>query len=198
MSKRIITISREFGSGGRYLGKEIAEKLGIAFYDKEIIEKAAKESGLSEEYIEKNGEYSPTKHSFAYAFVGRNSSGLSLEDYIYSVQRKIILEIAEKESCVIVGRCADFILRERDDGIHAFICGNQEKKAERIQELYSLTKAEAVKRMKDMDKKRSLHYEYYTEQKWGMAKNYSICLNSSEIGYENCIQIITEMVQKNA
>lgn len=97
MSKNIITISREFGSGGRYIGKQVAESLGIAFYDKDIIAKVAEESGLDKDFIEKKGEYSPLKNVFSYAFVGRDSTGASLDDYLYSVQRKIILEIAEKE-----------------------------------------------------------------------------------------------------
>lgn len=195
MEKTIITISREFGSGGRYIGKQVAQKLGIAFYDKDIIGRAAEETGLSKEFIEKKGEYSPIKSIFAYSFVGRNSTGASLEDYLYSVQRKIILEITEKESCVIVGRCADYILKDRKDSIHLFICGNEKEKIERIEKLYQKTGEEAVKLMREMDKKRSINYKYYAERQWGRACNYTMTLNSSKLGYEKCIDIIMDVAR---
>ena len=111
MTKRIITISREFGSGGRFIGEEVAKKLGIAYYDKDIIGQIAERSGFSPEYIQKNAELSPKKGLFAYAFLGRDITGKSVEDMVYEAQRKVILEIAEKESCVIIGRNADFILK---------------------------------------------------------------------------------------
>ena len=191
--KNIITISREFGSGGRYIGEEIARRAGMEFYDKEIIAKVAEETGFSPRFVEEKGEYSPTKSILSYAFVGRNATGQSLEDYMYSVQRKIIIEAAEKGPCVIVGRCADHILREWDDGLHVFISGNWSQKVKRIMELYHLSEAEAQKRMKSTDKKRSIHYKYYTDEEWGYAGNYTLCLNSSELGYEKCIQMILEL-----
>lgn len=136
MSKRIITISREFGSGGRFIGEETARKLGIAYYDKEIITQIAENSGLSSEFIAEKAELSPKKGFFSYAFIGRDMSGKSLEDIIYEEQRKIILSIAEKESCVIIGRNADFILKDRDDVINVFIHGNIPQKTERICHIY--------------------------------------------------------------
>ena len=113
MGKRIITISREFGSGGRFIGEEVAKKLGIAYYDKNIINEIAEKSGLSPEYIQENAELSPKKGLFAYAFAGRDVTGKSVEDLVYEAQRKVILELAEKESCVIIGRNADYILKDR-------------------------------------------------------------------------------------
>lgn len=107
--KKIITISREFGSGGRTIGKEVAKNLGYAYYDKELIEKITEESGLSKDFIEKNAEYSRTASRFSYAFVGRTVEGVSVEDYLWRKQREIILDIADKGDCVIVGRCADYI-----------------------------------------------------------------------------------------
>ena len=192
MEKKIITISREFGSGGRYIGRQIAAKLGIAFYDKDIILKTAEETGLSEEFIEKKGEYSPAKSIFSYAFVGRDSTGISLDDYLYTAQRKVILEIAEKGPCVIVGRCAEYILRERTDCVHVFIHGDQRVKLERICALYQKTEAGALKLMKDTDKKRSINYRYNTDQEWGNAQNYTMTLNSSVLGYEKCARLIME------
>ena len=128
MSKRIITISREFGSGGRFIGEEIAKKLGIAYYDKEIINQVAEKSGLSSELIAEKSELSPNKGLFSYAFIGRDMYGKSLEDIIYEEQTKIILSIAEKESCVIIGRNADYILKDREDILNVFIHGNTQKK----------------------------------------------------------------------
>ena len=195
MSKRIITISREFGSGGRYLGEEIAKRLGMDYYDKEILVKVAEKTGLSPKYIEQVGEGAPHKHQFSYSFVGRNSTGASMGDYMDTIQREVILEAAEKDPCVIIGRCADYILRERTDCLNIFVCGNDKEKTERIMELYKLSETEAKKLMKETNKKRRVHYEYYTEQRWGEACNYSICLNSSDIGYEKCIDIVCNLAE---
>ena len=115
MAKRIITISREFGSGGRFIGEEVAKQLGIAYYSENIIDQIAQQSGLSPEYIEENAELSPQKGFFAYAFSGRDITEKSVDDMLYEAQRKVILEIAEKEPCVMIGRNTDFILKDRDD-----------------------------------------------------------------------------------
>lgn len=192
MSKRIITISREFGSGGRFIGEEVAKKLGIAYYDKDIINQIAKQSGLSPEYIQEKAELSPKKGMFAYAFTGRDITGKSIEDIVYEAQRKVILDIAENESCVIVGRNADFILKNRDDVLNVFVHGNMPEKVKRICELYNVTEADAEKMIVDIDKRRKTNYNFYTEQKWGMASNYTISLNSSELGYDKCQQIIKD------
>ena len=132
MAKRIITISREFGSGGRFIGEEVAKKLGIAYYDKDIIGQIAEKSGFSTEYIKENAELSPKKGLFGYAFAGRDLTGKSVEDMVYEAQRKVILEIAEKESCVIIGRNADFILKDREDVLNVFIHGDMPEKVQRI------------------------------------------------------------------
>ena len=209
MAKRIITISREFGSGGRFIGEEVAKKLGIAYYDKDIIGQIAERSGFSPEYIQKNAELSPKKGLFAYAFLGRDITGKSVEDMVYEAQRKVILEIAEKESCVIIGRNADFILKAREDVLNVFIHGNMPEKVKRICKLYEVTEAEAIKMkricqlynvtesdaakmMADIDKRRMTNYNFYTEQKWGMAGNYTLSLNSSGLGYDMCQKIIME------
>ncbi len=195
MAKRIITISREFGSGGRFIGKQVAEKLGIAYYDKDIIAQIAEQSGFSPEYIQKNAELSPKKGLFAYAFAGRDATGKSIEDMVYEAQRKVILEIADKESCVIIGRNADYILKDHDDVLNVFIHGNIPEKTKRICELYKVTETEAAKMMADIDKRRMTNYRFYTEQKWGMAGNYTLSLNSSELGYDMCEKIIMECAE---
>ena len=190
MAKRIITISREFGSGGRFIGEEVAKKLGIKYYDKDIIAQIAEQSGFSPEYITEKAELSPKKGLFAYAFSGRDVTGKSIEDMVYEAQRKVILEIAEKESCVIIGRNADFILKDRDNVLNVFIHGDMPEKVARICKLYNVTEEEAEKMMADIDKRRMTNYRFYTEQKWGMAKNYTLSLNSSELGYDLCEKII--------
>lgn len=195
MTKKIITISREFGSGGRFIGEETAHKLGIAYYDKKVINQIAEKSGLSPEYIQESAELSPQKGLFAYAFAGRDITGKSIEDMVYEAQRKVILELAEKGPCVIIGRNADYILKERSDVLHVFIHGNRPEKIERICRLYNVNEQEAVKMAEDIDKRRRTNYNFYTEQKWGQASNYTLCLNSSELGYERCESIIMECMK---
>ena len=196
MAKRIITISREFGSGGRFIGEEVAKKLGIAYYNEKLIDQIAQQSGLSPEYIEENAELSPKKGFFAYAFSGRDLTGKSVEDMVYEAQRKVILEIAEKEECVIIGRNADFILKDRDDVVNVFIHGEMPEKIERICRLYNVTEDGAIKLINDTDKRRRTNYNFYTEQKWGMARNYTISLNSSQLGYEKCEKMIIDCVKE--
>ena len=192
MAKRIITISREFGSGGRFIGEETAKKLGIAYYDKNIIGQIAEKAGLSPDYIEESAELSPKKGLFAYAFAGRDITGKSIEDMVYEAQRKVILELAEKEPCVIIGRNADYILKDRDDVLNVFIHGDMPEKMQRICQLYHVSEQEAVKMIADTDKRRMTNYNFYTEQKWGKASNYTLCLNSSQLGYDRCEAIIIE------
>ena len=154
MAKRIITISREFGSGGRFIGEEVAKKLGITYYDKNIISEIAEKSGLSPEYIQESAELSPKKGLFAYAFAGRDITGKSVEDMVYEAQRKVILELAEKESCVIIGRNADFILRDWNDVLNVFIHGDMPEKMKRIMGLYNVEESKQVycaKRIKFLD-----------------------------------------------
>ena len=195
MEKRIITISREFGSGGRFIGEEVAKKLGIAYYDKNMINQIAEKSGLSPEYIQENAELSPKKGLFAYAFAGRDITGKSVEDMVYEAQRKVILDLAEKESCVIIGRNADYILKDRDDVLNVFIHGNMPEKTQRIIRLYNVDEKKAVKMMADTDKRRMTNYNFYTEHKWGKASNYTLCLNSSQLGYDRCEKIIMECIK---
>ena len=195
MAKRIITISREFGSGGRFIGEEVAKKLGITYYDKNIISEIAEKSGLSPEYIQESAELSPKKGLFAYALAGRDITGKSVEDMVYEAQRKVILELAEKESCVIIGRNADFILRDWNDVLNVFIHGDIPEEMQRIMGLYNVEEKEAVKMMADTDKRRMTNYNFYTDQKWGKASNYTLCLNSSQLGYDRCEAIIMECVK---
>lgn len=121
--------------------------------------------------------------------------GMSLSDYLYNEQRRVILEIAEKEACVIVGRCADYILHDRNDCLNAFIHADEAIRAERIVKLYGQTDVEPRKRLEDKDKKRAVNYRYYTDQEWGLAKNYHITLDSGVLGMDTCVRILTELAR---
>ena len=156
------------------------------------IQQIAEQAGLSSEYVRENAELSPKKGLFAYAFAGRDITGKSIEDIVYEAQRKVILELAGKEPCVIVGRNADYILKDRDDVLNVFIHGDMPEKTQRIMGLYNVEEKEAVKIIADTDKRRMTNYNFYTEQKWGKASNYTLCLNSSQLGYARCEKIIME------
>lgn len=198
MKKRIITISREFGSGGRTIGRLTAEKLGIACYDHELIGKVAEESGFAEGFIKECGESAGHGNWFMNAFAGRNTSGglLMPQDQLWLVQQQVIQKLAEKEPCVIVGRCADHILRDRKDVLSAFIYAEIKKRAERILKVYGETEDAPEKRIRDKDKRRAAYYEFYTDRKWGRAQNYDIGLNAGELGIDTCVDILTGLYQK--
>ncbi len=195
MKYNIITISREFGSGGRYIGEQLADKLKIAFYDKDIISKVAEETGLNEEFIKEAGEYSPFKSIFSYGFVSRDTDGSSMEDIVFNAQRKIILELAEKGPCVIVGRCADHILEDRSDCLSVFINGSEEDKIKRIMKYKGVADIEARRLMKDTDKRRRINYNYYTDRQWGKPQNYDVCLNSTSLSTDRCVEILYDAIK---
>ena len=140
MEKKIITISREFGSGGRTIGREVAAKLGIPFYDKELVDQVALESGFAPKFVEEHGEHAPGKSMFAYAFAPQGvpgvMNGLSTADFLWNIQCSVILQLAEQGPCVIVGRNADYILKDRPDCLHAYIHADMDYRAERIVRLY--------------------------------------------------------------
>ena len=191
---KIITISREFGSGGRTIGKEVAEKLGIPCYDKDFIEKIAEETGYAKELIANESEYAPNSNSFAYMFIGRGLDGLSNADRIWIAQKKVIEELAEKGACVIVGRCADYVLRERKDCLNVFIYADKRLRAERIFKQYGESTVEPEKRLADKDKKRKLNYKYFTEQEWGKRQNYHLSIDSGFLGIEKSVALIVDAV----
>ena len=190
---RIITISREFGSGGRTIGKQVAERLGIPCYDEELITKIQEKSGLAKEFIQERGEYTLRGGWLANAFADRSLNGLSVQDYLWTVQRKLILELAEKESCVIIGRCADYILDGKADLLKVFIHASIEKRAERIVKLYGERPESPEKRLRDKDIRRSAYYHFYTDVEWGICKNYDVALDSGAIGIDRCVDIITSL-----
>lgn len=190
MKKRIVTISREFGSGGRTIGKKVAERLGISCYDYELIEKLAEESGFAKEYVAERGEYVKHGNFFFNAMAYTSANVKSNSDYLWDIQRKIIMDIGEKEECVIVGRCADYILRDTADCLKVFIHSDMDKRAERIINVYGESDISPEKRLKDKDKRRSAYYQFYTDMQWGNMRNYDIALNSGELGIDRCVDII--------
>ena len=199
MPKKIITISREFGSGGRTIGHQVAEALGIPFYDKELVDQVALESGFAPKFVEEHGEHSPGSSLFSYAFAPQgipgSMNGLSTADFLWSIQCNVILQLAEKGPCVIVGRNADYILKDRQDCLHAFIHASMEARAERIVRLYGDSEKTPQARLTEKDKRRKLNYQHYTGRTWGQAQNYDICLDSSVLGIETCTEILVKLMQ---
>lgn len=189
-SNFVITVSREFGSGGRYVGRLIADKLGIKLYDKDLIVKLAEKTGLSEEYIENNEQ---KRDSLALLNNGYYS-GLNNADDLFIEESEIIKDIAEKESCVIIGRCSDFILKENKNVLRVFISSSMKDKLDRAVNIYGFDKKNAEKEIKKIDKLRSNHYKYYTGGEWSNASNYDICMNSDLYGVEKTADIICNLV----
>ena len=201
MGYKIITISRQCGSGGHTIGQALAEKLNIPLYDKKILEEVSSRSGLAEDVIENEGEYSTSSKIFNIAMGVYNAwdSGqrdtMPLREQINAYQTEFIREVADKGGCVIVGRCAEYILRERTDCLNVFIYGNPEDRVKRVIEEHRVPDAEAEVHVKKRDKKRAAHYKYITDREWGDVKNYNLCLDSSKLGIEKCIELILECVQ---
>ncbi len=199
MEKKIITISREFGSGGRTIGRKVAEALGIPFYDKELVEQIALESGFAPKFVEEHGEHAPGKSLFSYAFASQGvpgvMNGLSTADFLWNIQCSVILQLADKGPCVIVGRNADYILKDRSDCIHAYIHADMAHRADRIVRLYGESEKSPEARLQEKDKRRKLNYQHYTGRSWGQAQNYDVCLNSGRLGIDECVKIIVDMVK---
>ena len=199
MKKNIITISRQFGSGGRTVGHLVAEKLGIPFYAKELVEQIAVESGFAPKFVEEHGEHSPGRSLFSYAFAPQGvpgvMNGLSTADFLWNIQCSAILQLAEKGPCVIVGRNADYILKDREDCLHTFIHADKAFRADRIVRLYGESEKSPEARLNEKDKRRSVNYQHYTGRTWGAADNYDICLNTATIGVEEAADIIVALVK---
>ncbi|MEA4966318.1 MAG: cytidylate kinase-like family protein [Oscillospiraceae bacterium] len=193
VEKRIITISREFGSGGRTIAKTLAERLGLTYYDKELVKQMAIETWLDQQFVSDESEYAPSKSAFAYNFQEGMLGGLCAADILWDVQRKVILQLADKEPCVIVGRNADYILKDRADCLRVFIHADTSFRAERIVSLYGTTEKTPEERLKDKDTKRRINYKHFTEKEWGMSQNYHISLNSGAIGIDKCVDIIADL-----
>ena len=200
-SRTVITIGREFGSGGHEVGSKLAERLGIKCYDKELLEMAAKQSGLCEELFTSQDE-KPT-NSFLYSLVmdtyslGYTSSyvDMPINHKVFLAQFDTIKRLADKESCVIVGRCADYALEDNPFAISVWIKANMEHRIKRIKQLYDLTDSKAADLIQKTDKRRASYYNYYSSKKWGEAKSYDLCIDSGEVGVEGAIELILKYIE---
>lgn len=201
MEKKVITISREFGSGGRTIGRMVAQKLGIPFYDKELVDQIAVESGFAPKFVEENGEHSPGSSLFSYAFAPQGvpgvMNGLSTADFLWNIQCNVILQLAEKGPCVIVGRNADYILKDREDAFHVFVYADIAYRAERIVRLYGESEKSPESRLQEKDKRRRVNYHHYTGRNWGQAQNYDMCLNTGLLGIDLCTDIIVNAIENS-
>jgi len=199
MANRYITIGRQFGSGGREIGKRVADKLGIPYYDKELLAVAAEESGLSHQFLESYDE-KPTNSFFYSLVMGQQNlltgaQGVTVEQIASKAQREAVLSVAAKGSCVVVGRCADYILRDRPELFRVFICADWDKRVERVTLRDEITPKEAEDRMRRMDKTRAAYYSFHTDRKWGAAESYDLCVNSSRLGVDGTVALILEFVK---
>ena len=198
MEKKIITISREFGSGGRTIGRMVAERLGIPFYDKELVDQIAVESGFAPKFVEEHGEHSPSGSFFSYAFAPQGvpgiMNGLSTADFLWNIQCNVILQLADQGPCVIVGRNADYILKDRPDALHVYVFADVPYRAERIVRLYGESEKSPEQRLAEKDKRRRVNYQHYTGRTWGMAQNYDLCLDTGVLGEDYCAEIVVNAV----
>ena len=188
----IITVSREYGSGGRYVGRLIADILGIKLYDKDFTKMLSEKTGYAEGFIESNEEKRKSSDTFNSGYYG----GLNNTDELFIKESELMKKVVKKDSCVIIGRCADFILRDRKDVIKIFIYSSLEDKIKRATKFYGVEKSKAEKEVRKINKERANHYKYYTEREWGNPENYDICINSDLLGVEKSAQLICDIIKE--
>ncbi len=198
----IITIGRECGSGGRYIGKKLAEELGIKCYDKELLDQAAKNSGLCRELFETHDEkptssflYSLVMDAYSVGYANSAYMDMPLNHKIFLAQFDTIKNIAKEESCVIIGRCADYALSDYPNIVTVFITADEDVKIKTLMERHQINEAKAKDVMIKTDKKRSSYYNYYSSKRWGDSKSYDLCINSSKVGVDGAIKIIKEFAE---
>ena len=200
MKNFTVTIARGFGSGGRTIGKMLAERLGIKFYDREIMELASEESGIHIDLFEKADEvgkvafFKRYNRTFGKKLISPKSDDFTSTDNLFNYQAKIIHELANSESSVIVGRCADHILAEHENVLRIFIYSSKGFCIDKVTELYGLSRKEAERKIDRIDRARSTYYRYYTGNEWDNARNYDLCLNTEELGFERCVEIIEHYI----
>jgi cytidylate kinase len=199
---KIITISRQFGSGGREIGAKLAAKLGVPFYDNELISRAAKESGFAEAAFE-NAEKKASNSLLYSIAMGMNAYGnqdigfthLSLDDQLYLAQAGVIRKVAQEGPCVIVGRCADYVLRDCDNVVNVFIWAGMEFRKQRAVNLYHLKESKAEDELQKTDRRRANYYNYHANEKWGKAENYHLSIRSDYIGIDNAVECILRYLE---
>ena len=198
----IITIGREYGSAGREIGYKVAKDLDIKLYDKEMLERAAKESGICEELFKTHDEkptnsflYSLVMDSYSLGYPSSNYTDMPINHKIFLAQFDAIRKIADEGPCILVGRCADYALEEYDNVLSVFIHANIDARVRRIARIYDLTDAKAKELIQKTDKKRSSYYNYYSNKKWGDAESYNACLDSSILGLDGTAEAIEKLVE---
>ena len=194
--RKIISISACCAAPCRTVGKKVAEKLGIPGYDSELIQKIAEESGFAENYVKEAGEYTPG--GFLSSALSNRAFGPTNEDILWEIQCRVISELAEKGPCVIVGRCADYILQDKAKCLKVFIHADMAFRAKRIVEVYGEREQSPEQRLHDKDKRRAAYHRFYTNMKWGYAQNYHITLDSGELGIDKCADIIADLYKSKA
>lgn len=196
MKHFVITIARGYGSGGKTIGKRLAEELGVPCYDRELLRLASDDSGIHERLFGKADEKLANffKRIKTKVYKGEvlppESDEFVSDDNLFNLQAKLIRELAEKESCVIVGRCADFVLKDRKDVVRLFVYAPFESCVENIMDIYGITKRQAEKEIISTDKHRSAYYHYYTGRDWDLASNYDLCLNTEQFTFDQCVEIV--------
>lgn len=204
MKKILITISRQYGSGGREIGEKLSKALNIPFYDKQLLEIAAKESGIDKELFETEGE-STSRGFHLLAAMGytlgspiTSINEMSLNDRMYLVQSEVIESIAMQGSAIIIGRCADYVLKDFPECINVFIHADMPSRVERANTSYEIISDDMEKEIDRIDKRRANYYNYYTDNKWGKAENYHLSINSSKFGINECVRVIKQMAEEKA
>ncbi|MDR2691887.1 MAG: cytidylate kinase-like family protein, partial [Dysgonamonadaceae bacterium] len=201
MEKYVITIGRQLGSGGKLTGELLSRKLGIPCYDKELIQMASMKSGLGREFFEKADEKNSVSIlgnyiSFRSGFMGHTAINYLSNETLFKIQSDVIRNLAEKESCIFVGRCADYILRNYRHCLKIFICADRSDRIQRICRDCRISEKEAGMRIEQTDKKRASYYNYFSNKTWGAAISYDMCFNSSVLGIENIAGIVEDFVKK--
>ncbi len=197
MNKYVITVARGYGSGGRTIGKMLSEQLGIPYYDRDLLRLASDESGINEQLFAKADEKLKKSLLFNIAskvykgeIIPPDSDDFVSNDNLFNYQAKIIKELADTQSCIIIGRCADFVLKDYDNVIKVFVHAPKDDCIKNVQELTGRSEKEIEKQITSIDKHRSEYYKYYTGRDWDAAKNYDLCLNSSHLGFQKCVDIV--------
>lgn len=200
MSKFTVTITREFGSGGRTIGKMLSERLGIPYYDNELIKLASEESGINESLFgladesHRSALFKRYDRSFGEQIISPDSGEFTSDDNLFNFQAKVIKQLSDRETCVIVGRCADYVLRDRDHVLRIFTHASMPFCVEKVMQIYSVNEKEAARQIERINRARATYYRYYTGREWDNARNYDLCLNTEELGFERCVDIIEHYI----
>lgn len=195
MGNKIITITRQYGSGGREIGEKLAEKIGVEFFDNKLLDVAAGESGIHKSHFEDNDEKRPNSLLYLLSTT-YGQGGVPFDDTLFFAQLNAIQKIASKQSCVILGRCADYALRDFEKVVNIFICAPFEARVKRAINVYGITEKHSEEYVKHIDKQRTSYYNYYTDKRWGMPSNYQLCLDSSALGIDGSVKVISQFIEE--